>query len=83
MCVGDLLHDRETEPDPVGLTAQSMERLEQAGNVARPDHAAGVRDREDGLAGGGVRGEVQPAFGDVVTDGVIDQVRDHWCPCAS
>jgi hypothetical protein len=83
--VGDRLHEREPEPDPdpdpVGsgtlVGAVSLERFEQAGELAGRDHGSGVRDREDGVAGGGVGGEVESACGGVVTDGVLDQVRDE------
>ena len=79
--VGDRLYDGEAEPDPVGrgawVRAESLERLEEAGELAGRDHGSGVRDREGGASCGGVRGDVEPAAGNVVTDGVRDQVRDE------
>jgi len=47
--VGDRVHDREAEPSPVGAGAgvrpESLERLEQAGELAGGNHRSGVRDR--------------------------------------
>ena len=79
--VGDSLHDREPEPDPIGrgafLRAASLEGLEEPGEFAGRDHGPGVRDHDGRVAGGGVRGDVEPASWHVVTDGVLYQVRDE------
>jgi hypothetical protein len=75
----DRLHDRESEPGPVSggscVWAESLERLEQSLELAGRDHRSGVRDREGGASSGGVRDDVEPAVGDVVADGIRDQVR--------
>jgi len=79
VAVGDRLDDGQTDTGAVsggaGVRAKALEGLEQAVQLACRDHRAGVRDREHGAARGGVRGDLEPAAGDVVADGVFDQVR--------
>jgi hypothetical protein len=79
--VGDRLHDREAEPDSVRslawTSAESLEGLEEAGELAGGDHGSGVRDREPGASSDGVRGDFEPAVPDVVIGGVGDQIRDE------
>ncbi len=78
---GDRLHDGEPEPGPVGrgacLRSESLERLEQAGELTGRNQRAGVCDREGGASCDGGRGDVDLAARNVVTDGVIDEVRDE------
>jgi len=77
--VGDRLDDGKTETAAVSggalVRAQALEGLEQAVELAGRDHGAGVRDREDGAARGGVRGDLESASRNVVPDGIFDQVR--------
>ena len=79
--VGDRLHDREPEPGAIGrgthVRAASLEGLEEARKLARRDHGPGVSDHDRRPAGDGVRGDVEPSLRHVVTDGVLDQVRDE------
>lgn len=61
MCVGDRLHDRKTEADPVGggacVSVEPLERLEEAGEFATWDHGTRVHDREVGTSCAAVSGD--------------------------
>jgi hypothetical protein len=76
--VGDRLDDGKSESDAISggawVRAKALKGLEQAVDLARWNHGAGVRDRQDCAARGGMRSEIDSAMGNVVTDGVFDQV---------
>src|SRR6516162_3345213 len=63
VAVGDRPDDGKAEPGAISIgawrTAQALEGLKQAVDLARWDHVAGVRDREDGAARRRARGECE------------------------
>ena len=52
--------------------AEPLKRLEEPADLGGRDHRAGVGHRKDGAALAGAGGELDPAPGDVVTNGVVD-----------
>ena len=56
---------------------ETLEGLEEPVDFVRWDDRAGVGDREHRCAVGGVGGDVNVPAGDVVADGVVDEVRDE------
>ena len=79
--VGDGADDGQAEPvsfavaGPLG--AELPERLEQVLDRVRRDECAGVADRDDGARGGQCRGDLCLAAGQVVPDGVVEEVGDQ------
>ena len=79
--VGDGADDGQAESvsfavaDPLG--AELPERLEQVIDRVRRDEGAGVADRYDGARGGHGGCDVRVAAGQVVPDGVVDEVGDQ------
>ena len=56
---------------------EALERLEEPIDVASRDVWAAVGYGEDRLAVGGIGGDVNFPAGDVVADGVVDEVGDE------
>jgi membrane protein len=75
---GDRADDGQAEAvaavAPGGTRAEPLEGLEQAVDLGGGDDRPGVGHRQDGAAVAGPGGDSQVPVGDVVPDGVVDQV---------
>ena len=60
-----------------GARAEPLEGLEQAVDLGGRDDLPGVGHRQDGAAVAGPGGDLDVPAGDVVPDGVVDQVGDQ------
>ena len=78
---GDGSDDGEAEAVAVFVVGaagvEALERLEEPVDLAGRDDRAGVGHREHGFAVGGVGGDLHVPAGDVVADGVVDEVGDE------
>lgn len=82
--VGDDADDGQAKPVssavPDPLCAELPERLEQVPHFARRDERAGVADSQDSAPGGQGCRDLYLAAGQVVPDGVVDEVgRQAFC----
>src|SRR5258708_6045843 len=79
--VGDGADDGQAEPVsramPGPLGAELPERLEQVLHRVWRDECAGVADRDDSARGGRCRADLCLAAGQVVPDGVVEEVGDQ------
>jgi hypothetical protein len=75
---GDGADDRQAEPmaavSPGWAGAESLEGLEQAVEFCGRDDLPGVGHRQDGVGVAGLCADLDVPAGDVVPDGVVDQV---------
>lgn len=76
---GDRRDNCEAEPEAItpGAVLRSLERLEEDAEGGRGDDGAGVRDDQGDLSIRSGRGELRGRHRGVVSNGVVDEVRDE------
>src|SRR5260221_5385022 len=87
MRLDQVLHDGQTEPRAAFLAraagAHTVEALEDAGQVIRPDAGAGVTDSHDNAVSSSLRGDPDLAALRRVPQGGVEQIGAELPQCLS
>ena len=79
MGLGDVGDDGQAETEPVRaggpVRGGALEGLEQTADLVGRYEGSGVGHGERRFCGAGCERDLDPSAGDVVTDGVVDEVR--------